>query len=205
MAIFELELQPRETRRKAAAKAMRQDGKIPGVYYKRGGDAVAFSVGDRDLMSLLRKGARTHLMKIKSGDKSIDGQHALIRELQKDPLGDRVLHIDLQGVNLDERIKLEVPLNYIGIPVGEQAGGRADYKRFQISVQCRADRIPDAVDVPVGHLNLGQMLSASELVLPEGVELDAPGTLTLVMIEATRAAKAGGGEGGEEEGAGAEA
>lgn len=185
---FELDVTLRDETRTSEVRRLRRAGAIPGVYYSHGSDAVSLKVPEPDLERLLRRGGRSHLITLKSRAKALGGKHVLIRELQADPVKDNILHVDFEGVSLSEKISVEVPLSFEGTPVGEEEGGKADVKVYDLEIYCRADQIPDEIKVDISHMDVGDVMHAEELVLPEGVELGIDPERTIVLVNVPRMA-----------------
>jgi large subunit ribosomal protein L25 len=137
---------------------------------------------------VLRKGGQSHLIMLKSRAKALGDKHVLIREVQADPVKENVLHVDFEGVSLTEKITVEVPLAFRGTPAGEEEGGKADVKIYELEIECRADRIPDEIEVDISHMDVGDVMHAEDLILPEGVDLAIDPARTIVLVNVPRMA-----------------
>ena len=109
---------------KGVARKLRQAGRIPAVYYGRGEDPIVLAVGLKDLQEVIEKADGSNVIV----DLKVDGdgtgdRKALIREIQRDPVGGHILHLDLQHISLTERIVVEVPIVLTGTPTGVKDGG----------------------------------------------------------------------------------
>lgn len=189
MSTFEIEVARREGKGKKIAAGLRREGRVPGVFYTHGKEAVSISVAAVDLSTLLRKGGRSHLIKLVSSDKSLGGQHVLLKELQRDAVRDTLIHIDLQGVALSEAVHLQVPIRFEGKPVGEDRGGVTEHSLQSLDISCRADSIPSEVVVDVRGLDIGDTLHAGDLPLPKGVTLHGDASAVVVHVAAPRKAE----------------
>ena len=201
----------RQDRGKRASRKMRTAGLVPAIIYGHKEAPVSVELDYHDLFLELKH--RHRLLDIE-----LDGnrQKLLVKEVQHDHLGDKIVHIDLTRVSLDERVKVRVPVELRGIPAGVSEGGVLDQVMAEIELECLVTSIPDNIRVPVSHLKLGESLYARDLPLPEGVTLvtdkDVPvAAVRLIAEEVAPAAAPAEGEGvepvlirkpaGEEEGA----
>lgn len=194
MSTFEIEVTRREGTGKVVTGKLRRAGIVPGVYYAHGEQAIPVQMSARDLLTLLRKGGRTHLIKLKSGDKALSGQHVLLKDLQRDAVSDTLLHVDLQGVALAEAIHVVVPIRFDGKPVGEDYGGITEHSMQSLDVNCRADSIPEEIVVDISGLNVGDTLHAGDIALPAGVTLHGDPSSVVVHVAAPRKAEGPAGE-----------
>lgn len=104
----------------------------------------------------------------------IDGktESCLVKEVQYDTFGQRILHVDFTRIDLSEQVSVEVTLEFMGDPVGVAAGGTKIITHPALAVKCRADSIPDVIVVDISAIEIGHALHAGEIVLPAGVVLD---------------------------------
>src|SRR4029078_2472045 len=125
-------------------------------------------------------------------------RHAMIREMQVHPVTRHMLHVDFQRVLRPEKLKVSVPLELQGTPVGVKVdGGLLDFVTRELHVQCTPDKIPARVVADVSGLHIAQHTEAKDVQLPEGVELlDEPGRVIASVahhkVEAVAAPAAGG-------------
>ena len=96
----------REERGTQAAKAIRRTGKIPGIYYAHNQKAVSIVLDEKELVSILHREVNI-IDLIFPGNKE---QKTIFREIQKDPVFGNVLHVDLLGIKLDEKVRLTIPV-----------------------------------------------------------------------------------------------
>lgn len=166
------------------ARRLRDQGRIPGILYGHGQSPEAMSLDQHDLDLAIKHGER--LLEIELEGKT---ENALIKEVQYDTFGQKVLHIDLARVNLDELVKVTVPVVLRGIPVGAEEGGVLHQVSAQVEIECMVRSIPDDIRVTVNHLKVGDVLHMSDLPLPEGTKLlsDANGIVCTVTVVAEEA------------------
>jgi large subunit ribosomal protein L25 len=176
MAEVTLEVQSREGKGTGVARKLRQQGKIPGVVYGGHRDPVAISVDRKAVTDLIQKsdhGVRSiFLLKLTGTDQQ---RHAMIKEMQIDPISRKLTHIDFVRVIMDEVVRVTVPVHLNGTPIGVKEGGLLDFQVRDLHVECLPGQIPDSVEVNVENLGVHDYLRISDLKLPEGVKvLDDP-------------------------------
>jgi large subunit ribosomal protein L25 len=179
---------------KGFARRLRQDGRVPAVLYGHGTETRHLTLPAHDLMRALR--ASNVLLRLEGLTK--DGEIALPKAVQRDPIKNIIEHVDLILVRRGEKVTVEIPLRLVGeIAPGD---GMLDQQLVQITVEAEATNIPQGLDVDIEGLELGQGVHASDLTLPEGVSLQVePDTLIVHVIEQRTAEPEEGAEEGTSE------
>jgi large subunit ribosomal protein L25 len=167
---------------KGGARKARAAGQIPGVLYGHGETPVAVAVASRDFQNALRthKGGNA-LVNLK-----LEGSEytALVRAAQYDPLSHAILHLDFQHISLTETIEVEVAVKPIGLAVGvKDGGGILEMIIRTVEVSCLPTAIPDAIEIDVSALNIGESLHVRDLKA-EGVTILTDPESTLVTVVA---------------------
>jgi large subunit ribosomal protein L25 len=159
-----LTVQTRGERGSRANKRLRDKGLIPGVIYGHKEAVVAVTLPRLEVAQHLNRGA--HLF-----DLNLDGasQKVLVKEVQYDHLGMEVIHVDFARVNLDEKVKVTIPLELKGTPKGESEGGVLQQIVAVLEVECLVTEIPDLIRHNVSDMALNAVLRVSDLKFPEGV------------------------------------
>ena len=188
-----LHVELREQIGTAATRRLRKAGKVPGVLYGHGEQNLHLAVSSTEVAALVRHHGKTVQLT------GAANEHALVNEMQWDPLGIDVLHLDLIRVNLKESVDVTVPVRMHGEPVGVREGGILLENVHEVDIRCSAGAIPEDLGLAVGGLKLGESLTAAHLELPEGVDLITDSETVIAHVEAPRAAREE-----EEEGAAAE-
>ncbi len=160
-----LEAKKRDTRGKRNARRDRAAGRTPAVLYGHGAENLSLSVDSSALATAVQHGSP--LVEL-SGDVK---QSALMSDIQWDPMGTHILHIDFTRVKADERIEVSVSIELRGIAPGTNVGGVVNQAIHDTLVECAAAAIPEKLEININHLELGVSISASEIELPEGVNL----------------------------------
>ncbi len=174
---------------KGAARKMRQDGKIPGVLYGPKIDPIALAVNEHDFNKVLFKTKGEQViftLKLGSSDADREDRLALIKEMQRHPVNDRIRHIDFYAISVDEKIKIEVPVTPVGKAKGvEVSGGVLELIQRTVTISCLPLAIPKEIELDVSELDIGDALHVRDLAPPEGVEfVDAPDTTLLTVVGA---------------------
>jgi large subunit ribosomal protein L25 len=183
MAELNLDVHPRQETGKNANRRLREQGLIPAVVYGGGREPMPIQVDRRTLLDLMRSTEGHNpvfLLQLSGTDKS---RHAMIREMQLDPVSRRVLHVDFQRVLMTDKVKVAIHLELTGLPVGVKVdGGLLEFVTRELHVACTPDRIPAKIVVDVSELHIGQHVEAKQVQLPEGVELlDEPGRVIALV------------------------
>lgn len=169
MERLQLKAQVREGRGKGAARQLRMQGMIPGILYGRGETPVALTVNLRELDRALHGSGDTNQL----FDLEIEGQSvipAMVRDYQAHVISRRLTHVDFLKVDLTKKIHVEVPLHLVGKAAGVKEGGILEHLRRTVEVVCLPISIPEAIDVDISGLNIGDILHLSDVALPANVE-----------------------------------
>tara|TARA_B000000565_G_scaffold225366_1_gene181234 strand:+ start:146 stop:802 length:657 start_codon:yes stop_codon:yes gene_type:complete len=165
---FKLEVHKREESGKKASKKVRRDGHIPGVYYSHDSEqSISFSMDKKVLFEAQKSGA--HIFNINVGSKK---RNVIFKSVQYHPVTDEILHIDLYGVKMDEKITVRVTVELVGTAVGvSNEGGVLNSPTSEIEIECLPMDIPDKIEVDINDLSIGDSISAG------GISLDDKFTL----------------------------
>jgi large subunit ribosomal protein L25 len=201
--------EPRTEFGKGPARRTRRAGKVPAVLYGHGTDPRHITLPGHELMLALKTAnVLLRLQGLDGGD-----ELALPKDVQRDPLKGFLEHVDLLVVKRGEKVSVEVPIQVTG---DIAPGGMLDQQLVQISLEVEATHIPQAVEVDVEGMAIGDAVHAKDLKLPSGASLDAEeDALVLHVIAAPTAeqmeaeaaegeAEAGGESAGEAESEGGE-
>jgi len=188
MAEVTLEVTRRERSGKEYAKKLRQDNKIPAVVYGGHKEPVAITVERKAVSDLIQKsehGIRSiFLLKMAGTDQQ---RHAMIKDMQMDPISRRMTHIDFVRVVMDEVVRLTVPVRLTGSSIGVKEGGILDFQMRELHVECLPNAIPDTIEVDITTLGAHQQVRISDLKLPEGVKVEEDPHRVIVGVTSPRA------------------
>lgn len=166
MQIPVLKAEPRTNSGTKAMRKLRANGGLPGVLYGRGGENVNLQFSLRDIQKLVHEA--DHVVELAMGDVK---QTALVRGLQRDFMGDHLQHIDFIRIDLHEKVRLKLPLKFVGTPRGAAHGGLLEVMRGEVEVHCPATSIPKYVEIEVTHLEVDQAVRFKDLKLPKDADL----------------------------------
>ncbi len=155
MSEADLRIELREKTGHQTAKRLRKSGLVPGLFYAQGEDSIPFSVKVKDLQRLLH--SEVNVINIVFPDGKI--KKSIVREVQRDPVTDAVLHIDVMGIKLTEKIHMTIPLVLTGTPVGVKEGGILEHLLREVEVEGLPLDIPDHIEVDVSDLKIGDVLT----------------------------------------------
>ena len=175
MAIsFELNAEIRDGAGKGASRRLRRTGKVPAILYGTGEAPQMLALDHNPVMhSLENEAFYSHILTVNVDGKSV---RAVLKDLQRHPFKPIIMHLDLQRVSETEKLRMHVPLHFIGedkAPGVKQAGGVASHLVTEVEVSCLPKHLPDFIEVDVSNLGLNETVHLSNLPLPEGVELVA--------------------------------
>jgi large subunit ribosomal protein L25 len=186
MASASLSAELRSNSGKGVARKLRAAGQVPGIVYGHGREPQALAVNARDLDKLLSGIAAgstvIELTLAKATTKT------LIREIQRHPFKKQILHVDFMELVAGEKVIVDIPLVFVGIPEGVRLSG-ALLEQIVHSIEVNVDpsNIPNHIDVDVTNLAMGHSLHVRDLKLPEGLEVLTDEDTTICAVIAPRA------------------
>jgi len=162
-----------------SSRVLRKEGRLPAVVYGHGEAVQAISVVQRDFE--LAQAHGVHALKVDIGGKE---EQCLIKDVQYDFLGTTPIHLDLNRVNLDERVRVKVGIELRGTPKGATHGGTLDQHMAEIELECLVSAIPEMLQPLVTELEVGDSLWVKDLALPEGVQALTGGDERVATVHA---------------------
>jgi large subunit ribosomal protein L25 len=165
-----LKAEAREKAGKGAARALRREGKIPAVIYGGKKPPVGIALDRRELSLLLHAGGfKTTVFEIDAGGVT---ERVIPRDYQRDPVKDTLIHIDFFRVTAKSVVDVEVPVHFVNEEKapGLVRGGVLNVVRHTVEVSAGVDNMPDSIEVDLTGLQIGDIVHASAVKLPEGVE-----------------------------------
>jgi large subunit ribosomal protein L25 len=192
MAELTLEVSRREDGGKNVARRYRTSGKVPAVVYGGHRDPVAIIVDRKTVSELIHKsehGVRSiFLLKMAGTEQQ---RHAMIKDIQIDPISRRMTHIDFVRVTMDEKVRVTVPVQINGTAIGVKEGGILDWQIRELHIECLPGAIPDSVGVDVSALGSHDYIRVSDLQLPGDLKvLDDPDRVVVGVTHAKVEAEA---------------
>ena len=160
----------REGRGKGANRKLRGEGLIPAVVYG-GKSTVSLSVNPKELKKLIQKEGINSLIELAIEGDSEPKRVVVVKEHQQHPIRDGWEHADFLEVNMQQEIKVDVPVVLEGDSPGEKLGGMVEHNLHTVEVKCLPGDIPESFKVDMTQVQLDQVVHISDLVIPENVEV----------------------------------
>ncbi len=169
---FELIAEFRQDQGKGASRRLRRDGKVPAILYGGHADARTLSVSHQKLIIMLENERfYSTILNLKVGEET---QAAILKDVQRHPYKNAVLHIDFQRVSDNEKIRISIPLHFKGAAISpgvKSQGGLVSHLRTQVEISCLPKDLPEFIEVDLSGLSLNESIHLSELKVPDGVQL----------------------------------
>ena len=178
--MLQLEVKKREIFGKKV-KSLVKEGFIPAEIYGHGFENIHVSLSSKDFGKVFKEAGESSLVTI-----AIDGKMfpVLIHEIKKDVLGDRIIHVDLYRVRMDEKIKTQVPLRFIGESSAvKEKGGVLVKSVEEVEVEALPSDLPHSLEVDISKLTeLHQNLHGSDIIIPKGVKVFIEPEMGIVTV-----------------------
>ncbi|MDC1142972.1 50S ribosomal protein L25 [Planctomycetota bacterium] len=165
-------------------RRFRAEGKLPGVMYGKKQENINLTFSYADVVGLVKDSSLVVNLEVDGKTETV-----LMRGLQRDHLGDHFHHVDFLRIDLSEKVRLRLPINFVGTPIGAATGGLLEIMHAAVDCLCPADRIPKRLEVKVVDLKVDDSIQFKDLELPEGAELlQSPDAIVIKCAKARRAA-----------------
>jgi large subunit ribosomal protein L25 len=170
---FVVEAETRTLQGKGASRRLRREGKVPVILYGAKENPQLLSVSQNELLKHLKIEAfYSHILTLQ-----VDGetpQQAVLKDLQRHPVREFILHMDLLRVRADQLLRMSVPLHFHGgevCPGVKTGGGIVEHHVNAVEVECLPGDLPQYIEVDLSALNVNESVHLSQLQLPDGVSL----------------------------------
>ncbi|MDB4368085.1 50S ribosomal protein L25 [Mariniblastus sp.] len=157
-----LNVEKREETGSLRMKRLRQSGKIPAVLYGHGKSTEMLCVLEKELTKAIDHGS--HVVELQGAA----SESALIKAVQWDAFGIKIVHLDLTRVDAKEAVEVTLPIELRGDATGTHHGGTVNFLQHQVTIMCPADVVPEKIELKIADLDVDQVIDASQLVLPGG-------------------------------------
>jgi len=176
-------VQARSQAGKEKAKKIRAQGLLPGVVYGEGRSTpVLFNAHDFETLYHSVRGENVLInLEIENGGK--ETKKTLIREIQREPVWGKILHVDFQHISLSKKITVKVPVHLVGTPVGvKDTGGILQHTFRELEISCLPTKIPQSIEVDVAHLKIGDSVHVRDLKLAEDIQILVDPDLSVASV-----------------------
>jgi large subunit ribosomal protein L25 len=174
--------------RRAGAKKLRENGRIPAVIYGRQAKPQNLEVNAREMENLIHHSISENLLvDLEVKEDARPKRLALVQEVQHHPLSGKVLHVDFHEVAENEKVTVMVPVETEGEAEGvKTGGGTLEHVLFKIRVRGLPKDLPEFITVDVTHLKIGQAVHLGEIKAPPGIEIIGDKQIPVIAVAAPR-------------------
>ncbi len=175
-AVIKAELREKGT--KGELKRLRQQGKVPAVFYSSRDKNLLLALDAKEFRHLVFSRTNIFDLDVGKGRK----KPCIIREIQIDPVTDEILHVDLLGIKASEKVTMKVPVELVGESIGvKDFGGILEHHLREMEISCLPKDIPERIEIDISNLNVGESISVADLTL-EHIEILAEPEQTIVSV-----------------------
>lgn len=168
---------------KGAVNKLRRNGEVPGIFYSKGVEPIPISVLEISLNPLVYT-SETHIVNLEI--ENDENKKSILKNIQFDPVTDKIVHFDLLGISLDQKIEIEVPISIEGQAKGIKEGGILQQSIHKLHVSCLPVDIPEHITINVANLGVGDSVHVKDLSLPN-VEILHNDDVIIVSVVMPRA------------------
>ena len=182
----------REKTGKEISKKLRKQGLIPAIVYGPRFQPLPIAVKFNELESILIKHkGETLLFNLELSDGEPSKIQAILKDYQIHPITDKIIHIDFLAIHEEETITLDIPLEFLGKPVGISKGGVLEILLHELTIECLPSNIPDKIYIDISNLDVGDVLHVKDVKVPEGIKVinDPEETVLTIVAEAEERAE----------------
>lgn len=166
-----LTIEVRDKVGKGISRRLRVAGRVPAVVYGKGIEPVPVSVDKKEFsQAIAGEGGINHLITLKGGG-ALDGSTVIVADLVCNALKGDAVHVDLHKINMEDKVKVTVPISLKGSAIGVKEGGLLDLVKHDLEIECLPAQIPEHVVVDITDLGIGGSLHVSDVKLPVGIKV----------------------------------
>lgn len=173
---------------KGVARSLRREGRLPGILYGRGGDRLALSLDRHELEKAIdpaRKWNTWFSVRVQEDGQPERVESVMVVDRQIHPVRRDIIHVDFLRVDPGAEVEAQIPVEYVGRPIGVQAGGKLKTFRRYIKIAATPGNIPTKIDIDIANLDGNQTMRISDLKV-EGFRLREKPTDPLAFVEAAK-------------------
>ena len=188
MELLQINANIRESVGNGPARAMRRQGNVPAVLYGPGKEPVALTISAYEFEQALKGGKALQTMfslTIQGG--KTPNRSAMVKEVQTHPMSRELMHVDFYEIAMDRKIWVNVPVVTTGKAPGVEAGGMLQFVRRELEVQCLPLEVPEAIEIDISALEIGDSIHVDAVVLPANIEVPTDVNFTVLTILSPKA------------------
>ncbi len=159
-----------ETRARIGTRYAQRDrtkGRLPAIVYGHGREPLPITLDAHEALQHIHKGEKVFRLDFPGHNQADEMQMVLLKDLQFDYLGTNIVHCDFARVDLNERVRTKVHITLVGEAIGlKQAGAILMHPATEIEIECRVVDMPDAIEVNIAGVDLGDSITAGDVKLP---------------------------------------
>ncbi len=168
---------------KGPSRRVRMDESFPAVYYKGQDVPQHISINTREFGLLQKKQVRVVTLDIDG----VIAENCLIRDIQRHPVNSAVLHVDFQGMIPTRKVRLRLPITFVGNPLGLRQGGQIRKLLHFARIVCMPENVPSSVEVDISHMEAGTTMLVRDMPVNPAYTLMVPEHLAVIQITKPRA------------------
>ena len=166
----QMKVETRTTTGKGISRRLRAAGKIPGIVYGRGMEPVPVILEPKALdAAIAGDGGINNLITLQGGA-DLDQTVVIVADIQRNVLKRNAEHVDLHRVNMNEKVRINVPVSLKGTAIGVKEGGLLDFAHHSLHIECLPGNIPDHIELDISDIRIGHSIHVDEMTFPAGVK-----------------------------------
>jgi len=173
---------------KGGARSLRRQDILPAVMYGVG-KTIPIKLNRKEIQKLIYSGGGEHALitlELNEGGSKISEHPVLIKDYQREPVSEELLHVDFIEVSLKEKIKVTIPVVIIKEPAGIKMGGIMQHRVREIEVECLPTQIPDKIEIDAGLVEIGHSLHVSDIPAVEGIKIVTDPSEVILSVTAPK-------------------
>jgi len=173
---------------KGGARSLRRQDILPAVMYGVG-KTIPIKLNRKEIQKLIYSGGGEHALitlELNEGGSKISEHPVLIKDYQREPVSEELLHVDFIEVSLKEKIKVTIPVVIIKEPAGIKMGGIMQHRVREIEVECLPTQIPDKIEIDAGFVEIGHSLHVSDIPAVEGIKIVTDPSEVILSVTAPK-------------------
>ncbi len=188
MSEYVLNAKVREEIGRSESRRMRRAGELPAVVYGKKNAPLSLKLNEIEVLKSVRKGLHPNtLLEVKIDAKGdLQSKTVLVKEIQRNVITQKLLHIDFNEVALDEEIKAHIPVESVGEPIGVKDGGVLESILHELEVACLPMDLPETINIDVSALAIGDSIHVKDIVVSEKVRILNDPELTVFAVAAPK-------------------